>query len=71
VPLLPFVGATLLGGMPGLLVGVLAGASLRGTRFEPDALQFDPRLLVAAAVVLLVSLALAAIVRRRAGTARA
>jgi len=69
VPLLPFVGATLLGGMPGLLVGVLAGASLRGSRFEPDALQFDPRLLVAAAVVLLVSLGLATIVRRRSGAA--
>ena len=69
VPLLPFVGATLLGGAPGLLVGVLAGASLRGSRFEPDALQFDARLLVAAAVVLLVSLGLAAIVRRRSGAA--
>ncbi len=71
VPLLPFVGATLLGGAPGLLVGVLAGASLRGSRFEPDALQFEPRLLVAAAVVLLVSLGLAAIVRRRTGVVAA
>ncbi len=65
VPVLPFVGATLLGGAPGLLVGVLAGASLRGRRFDPDALQVDPRLLAAAAAAFLISLALAAVVRRR------
>lgn len=65
VPVLPFVGATLLGGAPGLLVGVLAGASLRGSRFDPDALQVDPRLLAAAALAFVCSLALAAIVRRR------
>jgi uncharacterized membrane protein YdjX (TVP38/TMEM64 family) len=68
VPLLPFVGATLLGGTPGLLVGVLAGASLRGSRFEPGALQFDPWLLAAAVGVSVVSLGLAAIVRRRSGS---
>ncbi len=65
VPLLPFVAATALGGSPGILVAVLAGASLRGSRFSVDALQLDLRLLAAALVVLAASLALAMLARRR------
>jgi uncharacterized membrane protein YdjX (TVP38/TMEM64 family) len=65
VPLWPFVAATVLGGSPGMLVGVLAGASLRGSRFSADALTLDLRLLVGALVVLLVSVAVAALLRRR------
>jgi uncharacterized membrane protein YdjX (TVP38/TMEM64 family) len=65
VPLWPFVAGTVLGGSPGMLVGVLAGASLRGSRFSVDALVLDLRLLVAALAVLLVSLAVAALLRRR------
>lgn len=67
VPLLPFVSATALGGSPGVLVATLAGASLRGSRFAIDALQLDLRLLAAALVVLLLSLALATWLRRHDG----
>lgn len=65
VPLLPFLGATALGGSPGILVAALAGASLRGSRFSVGALQLDYRLLLAAIAVLIASLAVARLVRRR------
>jgi len=65
VPLLPFLSATALGGSPGLLVGVLAGASLRGSRFSADALTLDLRLLIGAGLVLIVSLVVASFLRRR------
>ena len=65
VPLLPFLIATTLGGSPGVLVGTLAGASLRGSRFEAAALELDLRLLAVALVILVVSLAMAALLRRR------
>lgn len=59
-----FLGATLIGGTPGLLVGVLAGASL-----EPDTATFslNPGYLLASAGLLLVSLGVSWWVRRRAG----
>lgn len=58
-----FLGATLIGGTPGLLVGVLAGASL-----EPEATSFslNPGYLLASAGLLLVSLGVSWWVRRRA-----
>lgn len=65
VPVWPFVLGTAIGGSPGLLVGVLAGASLRGSRFSADALSLDLRLLAVAAVLLLLSLGVAALLRRR------
>ncbi len=66
VPVLPFTVATALGGSPGILAGVLAGASLQGSRFALDALQLDLRLLLWAAVLLLVSVAVSLLLRRRA-----
>ncbi len=58
-----FLGATLIGGTPGLLVGVLAGASL-----EPEAASFglNPGYLLASAALLGVSLGVSWWVRRRA-----
>ncbi len=63
INLLAFLGATLVGGTPGLLVGVLAGASL-----EPEAasFSFDRRYLLASAALLVVSLGVSWWVRRRA-----
>ena len=57
-----FLGATLIGGTPGLLVGVLAGASL-----EPEATNFslNPRYLLASAGLLVVSLGVSWWLRRR------
>ncbi len=62
INLAAFVGATLIGGAPGLLVGVLAGASL-----EPDAATFSlkPTYLLASAGLLLVSLGVSWWLRRR------
>lgn len=63
IDLAAFVGATLIGGAPGLLVGVLAGASL-----EPNAATFSlkPTYLLASAGLLLVSLGVSWWLRRRA-----
>lgn len=69
VPVWPFVAATALGGAPGLLVGVLAGASLRGSSFSVAALTLDLGLLLAALALLLASLAVAALLRRREASA--
>lgn len=66
VPLLPFATATAVGGSPGILAGVLAGASLRGSRFALDALHLDLRLLLWAAALLVVSLLVSLLLRRRA-----
>lgn len=65
VPVWPFLSATALGGAPGLLVGVLAGASLRGSRFTASALSLDLRLLAGAVALLVVSLIVASLLRRR------
>ena len=69
VPILPFAAATALGGSPGIVVGVLAGASLRGSRFSVDALQLDVWLLLWAAALLAASLALSLLLRKRATAA--
>lgn len=66
VPWWPFLGATALGGVPGLAVGVLAGASLE----DPDVftwsdVRIDPATMVAAAVAFAVAWGLAWALRRR------
>jgi uncharacterized membrane protein YdjX (TVP38/TMEM64 family) len=67
VPLVPFATATFLGGSPGILVAVLAGAALRGSDFAVASLRLDVRLLAAAVALLLLSLGLARWLRRRGG----
>lgn len=64
INLVAFVGATLIGGAPGLLVGVLAGASL-----EPNAVAFSlhSTYLAASAGLLGVSLGVSWWLRRRSG----
>jgi uncharacterized membrane protein YdjX (TVP38/TMEM64 family) len=66
VPWGPFLGATALGGAPGLAVGVLAGAALDDTDgFAWSEVQVDPTTLVAAAVAYAVAGGLAWALRRR------
>lgn len=65
VPLWPFLLATLIGGMPGLLIGVFAGASLEGNfSFEGVSIRWE--YIVISAVMLLAGLLLSRWVRRRA-----
>ena len=59
-----FMLATLIGGIPGLLVGVLAGASLEG-EFATDGVQLNVWYLLASGGLLVSSLALSAFLRRR------
>ena len=59
-----FMLATLIGGIPGLLVGVLAGASLEG-EFATDGVQLNGWYLLASAGLLVSSLALSTFLRRR------
>lgn len=66
VPLAPFAAATALGGLPGVLAGVFAGASIEGA-FRWTGLEVRPSLVVASLTMLVVSLGLSALVRRRAG----
>ncbi|MFN2321465.1 MAG: TVP38/TMEM64 family protein [Trueperaceae bacterium] len=66
VPWGPFLGATALGGVPGLAVGVLAGASLDDPDvFTWSAVRIDPATIVAAAVALALAWGLAWVLRRR------
>jgi uncharacterized membrane protein YdjX (TVP38/TMEM64 family) len=66
VPWVPFLGATALGGAPGLAVGVLAGASLDDPDvFTWSAVRIDPATLAAAAVTFAVAWGLAWLLRRR------
>ena len=65
VPWRPFAAATALGGAPGLVAVVLAGASLEGS-LDAGAIQVDPRALAASAVLALVTAGVAAWARRRA-----
>jgi uncharacterized membrane protein YdjX (TVP38/TMEM64 family) len=67
VPLLSFVAATAVGGLPGAAVGVLAGASIHG-RFRIEGAAIDWRLAVASGVVLVVSLLIARAVRSWSGS---
>lgn len=66
VPWGPFLGATALGGVPGLTVGVLAGAALDDTdTFAWADVHVDPVTLVAAVVAFAVAWGLAWALRRR------
>lgn len=61
-----FLAATALGGVPGLAVAVLAGASLEDTdAFAWDAVEVDPWTLVAAVAAYAATLGLAWLLRRR------
>jgi uncharacterized membrane protein YdjX (TVP38/TMEM64 family) len=64
VPVAAFVAATAIGGAPGLLVGVLAGAGLQGA-FRVEGASVGWPLVLASAAVLGVSLAVARFLRRR------
>ncbi len=59
-----FMLATLIGGIPGLLIGVLAGASLEG-EFVTDGVQLNVWYLLASAGLLVSSLALSTFLRRQ------
>lgn len=59
-----FVLATALGGMPGLLVGVLAGASVEGV-FTFEGVRLHTGYLIASAVLLVLSLGASRLLRRR------
>ena len=61
-----FALATAVGGLPGLLIGVFAGASLQGV-FRFEGVRLDVGYLVASAVLLVGSLALSRWLRRRFG----
>lgn len=57
-----FLLATALGGLPGLLVGVFAGASLE--TFSADGFRLNPWYIVASLVLLVVSLLVSRVLRR-------
>ena len=59
-----FALATAIGGVPGLLIGVLAGASIEG-EFGTSGVQLNVWYLLASGVLLVSSLALSAFLRRR------
>lgn len=59
-----FIGATVIGGSPGLLVGVLAGASLTSLTEHSVRFSLDWRYLLASGVLLLLSLGGSWLVRR-------
>lgn len=63
VPLLPFVSATVIGGVPATLGFVLAGASIES--FDGAVPSIDPRMLVASGALLAVSLLMTTVLRRR------
>ncbi len=66
VPWGPFLGATALGGVPGLAVGVLAGSSLEDPDvFTWSAVRIDPATMLAAAVAFALAWGLAWALRRR------
>ena len=60
-----FVGATAIGGTPGLLVAVLAGASLTSLSERSTRFSLDWRYLLASAILLLLSLGGSWLLRRR------
>ncbi len=65
LPFGPFAAATALGGLPGTVVGVLAGAGMRGQGFSAAAIALRPGFVAASLALALVSLALAVTLRRR------
>lgn len=64
---LAFIGATAIGGLPGLLIGVLAGASLESTSAR---VEFRPGYLVASAGLLIVSLGVSWVLGRRSSATK-
>lgn len=64
VPVGPFAAATALGGVPGLLAGVWAGAALEGP-FEFGGLQLRPSWVALSLAMLAGSLAISSLLRRR------
>lgn len=65
LPFGPFAAATLLGGLPGTVVGVLAGAGMRGGDFRAAAITLRPGFIVASLALALLSVAVAVALRRR------
>lgn len=63
-----FAAATAVGGLPGLVMGVLAGASVQG-RLEPGEIHIQLRYLAASAGILLLSLGVSYWLRKRRGSA--
>lgn len=66
IPFRAFFLATAIGGMPGLMIGVLAGASVEGA-FTFDGLRLNVGYLIASAVLLVASLGASRLLRRRIG----
>ena len=62
-----FLGATAIGGSPGLLVAVLAGASLTSLTERSARFSLDWRYLLASAILLMLSLGVSWLMRRRGG----
>lgn len=67
ISFMAFLFATALGGLPGLLVGVLAGASIEG-QFSFTGLKLNPWLIVSSIGLLLLSLILSRFLRARHST---
>ncbi len=65
LPITAFVGATLLGGLPGSLVGVTAGAAMSAGPFQFGAVQIRPGFIGASLALALASVLVAALLRRR------
>jgi uncharacterized membrane protein YdjX (TVP38/TMEM64 family) len=65
LPFVPFAAATALGGLPGTVVGVLAGAGMRGRGFRAAAIEVRPAFIVASLVLAVISVLLAVALRRR------
>ncbi len=65
LPYGPFVAATALGGLPGTVVGVLAGAGMRGRDFHGAVLTVQPGFIAASLALALLSVAVAVVLRRR------
>lgn len=65
VPWRPFALATLIGGTPGLIAAVFAGASLQGA-FEPDAVRIGWGPLVGSLALALITVTVSVWARRRA-----
>ncbi len=65
LPFVPFAAATALGGLPGTVVGVLAGAGMRGRGFRAAAVELQPAFIAASLALAVISVLLAVALRRR------
>lgn len=65
LPFAPFLAATALGGLPGTVVGVLAGAGMRGHDFRAAAIEVRPGFIAASLALAVLSLLVAWALRRR------